>query len=81
MMMVCNSESFHDFEMHEWQWFVFLNIIDMMNYSFVFYTGEIIESQKDHILFKFPIPFVTLFRSYPSIKPLIFTTFIINMDL
>ena len=40
-----------------------------------------VELQKDHILFIFPIPFVTLFLSYPSIKPLIFTTFIINMGL
>ena len=36
---------------------------------------------KDHILFTFYIPLVTLFLSYPSIKPLIFTTFIINMGL
>ena len=41
----------------------------------------LVEPQKDHILFTFYIPFVTLFLSYPSIKPLIFTTFIINMGL
>ena len=41
--------------------------------------GGNVEPQKDHILFTFHIPFVTLFLSYPSIKPLIFTTFIINM--
>ena len=39
----------------------------------------IVELQKYHILFIFHIPFVTLFLSYPSIKPLISTIFIINM--
>ena len=40
-----------------------------------------VEPQKDHILFSFHIPFITLFISYPSIKPLISTTFIIHMGL
>ena len=40
-----------------------------------------VEPQKYHILFIFHIPFSTLFLFYPSIKPLIFTTFIINMSL
>ena len=44
-------------------------------------VGGNVEMQKDHILFIFYIPFITLFLSYPSIKTLIFTTFIINMGL
>ena len=44
-------------------------------------VGGNVESQKYHILFIFHIPFVTLFLFYPSIKPLIFITFIINMSL
>ena len=39
------------------------------------------EPQKYHILSIFHIPFITLLLSYSSIKPLIFTTFIINMGL
>ena len=35
----------------------------------------IVEMQKYHILFTFHIPFITLFLSYPSIKPLISTIF------
>ena len=44
-------------------------------------VGGNVEPHQDHILFIFPILFVTLFLSYPSIKPLISTTFIINMGL
>ena len=40
-------------------------------------VGGNVEWQKDHILFIFHLPFVTLFLSHPSI----FTTFIINMGL
>ena len=34
-----------------------------------------VETQKDHILFTFHTQFITLFLSYPSIKPLISTIF------
>ena len=44
-------------------------------------VGRNVEPQKYHILFIFHIPFITLFLFYPSIKPLIFTIFIINMGL
>ena len=54
--------------------FMYVHILGIWPFGFV-------EPQKYHILFIFPIPFVTLFLSYPSIKPLTFTTFIINMGL
>ena len=44
-------------------------------------VGGNVELQNYHILLIFHIPFITLFLFYPSIKPLIFTTFIINMGL
>ena len=61
--------------------FVLVFIYDILVYSKSKEEHEECWAAKEHSLFTFYIPFVTVILSYFFIKPLILTTFIMNMGL